>query len=557
MTRICYIPLVTLLFSWQTAIGQTSAEGCLIHSEFEQLSLVPIPDELGVCWEDSLIIEDADSTLTWEGLDPNQQMLGINIEHSFLGDLTITYTCPNGQTVTTTNYAGSSANLGEPGFNGIEDIGVGYDYFWSDESTLGTWNSNFAQTLPAGTYNSDQALEALSGCPILGTWSISVCDLWAQDNGYVFNWGVPYAQIEPCLSQFSMTSASASSYCTSDGAISYSVDSLLDLSITVTLSQGDTTLESGPLLSEGTFTDLQHGLYTLSFSNLEQNFIEETIMVEDSIFPNYNAGADPICSASLDAELGWNRLIWQKEDASYIASFDVYRESNVTSEFEWIGNVHVDSLSTFVDVGFDPGASSTRYDLVAVDSCGGEIDFAGAHRTIHLQSNLGVNGEVNLFWNPYEGFNYDNFSIHRSTDGETYFPIGTVANNVYAFTDQFPPAGNKWYQIRIPLDNACDPVRSRSTGFIGSNINALSISGIDNPENDRVQLVRNAEHWTLIWNELENCTVDLLDMMGRRIWSESLVEAEGRLNLPAVASGSYLVRVSSPGTPSITKHITF
>lgn len=568
MTRLCPALFATLFMAYviPSMYGQTVIEDCLIPSYFEQLPLLPIPDaqndSLGdfICWEDSLTIDNVDSSLTWEDLDPSEQMLGINIEHEWLGDLTITYTCPNGQSVTTTNCCGLSLPLGEPAWEeGV--IGIGYDYYWSDQSDLGNWNSsNEWPSLPSDTYNSDEPLTALDGCPIAGVWTIDVCDTWGFYGGYIFDWGVPYAQLEPgstCLSQLSMSSASASSYCTSDGEMSYSVDSIFDLDMTITLTQGGTVLDSGPLLLEQSFTGLQHGLYTVTIGNSEQEFSQQIILVEDSIFPNYNAGADPICSASLDAELGWNRVIWQKEDASYIASFDVYRESNVTSEFEWIGNVHVDSLSTFVDVGFDPGASSTRYDLVAVDSCGGEIDFAGAHRTIHLQSNLGVNGEVNLFWNPYEGFNYDNFSIHRSTDGEIYFPIGTVANNVYAFTDQFPPAGNKWYQIRIPLDNACEPVRSRSSGFIGSNINALSISGIEDLHHDRIQLTFEAGQWQIMWTGLEGGAVELMDMMGRQVWKGELPGSEGTLPFPSLASGAYLVHVTSAGLLEATRRITY
>lgn len=549
-----------------SAYGQTDVEDCLITSYSNDTSSILIPDAVldstgnYLCWEDSLVVIDVDSNLMWEDLDLSEQLLGIHIEHEWLGDLTITYTCPNGQEVTTTNCCGSPLDLGEPSWE-IGVIGVGYDYYWSDQSNLGNWNlSNASSSLPSDTYNSDQPLDALNGCPIAGVWKIKVCDTWVDYGGHVFDWGVPHAQLEPgatCLSQLAISSASASSYCTSDGAIHCSVDSILDLGISVTLSQGETILESGPLLSEQTFTGLQHGLYTVTIANSEQEFSEHIILVEDSIFPDYNAGADPLCSASLDAESGWNRLIWQKEDASYIASFDVYRESNVTSEFEWIGNVHVDSLSTFVDVGFDPGASSTRYDLVAVDSCGGEVNFAGAHRTIHLQSNLGVNGEVNLFWNPYEGINYDNFSIHRSTDGESYFPIGTAANNVYAFTDQFPPAGNKWYQIRIPLNTACEPVRSRSTGFIGSNINALSISGIIHTHQNRFQLISDAGQWRITWAGFEEGKVELMDMMGRQVWKGELLGSEGTLPFPSQASGAYLVRVTSPRLLETTRRIIY
>ena len=94
--------------------------------------------------------------------------------------------------------------------------GVGYDYAWTNNQSYntvgyvynlanlsanttvynnGTQNTNtlyhvIPSDVNAGThiYQPFQSFSNLIGCPLNGTWTISVCDSWAKDNGYIFNW---------------------------------------------------------------------------------------------------------------------------------------------------------------------------------------------------------------------------------------------------------------------------------------------------------------------------------------------------------------------------------
>jgi subtilisin-like proprotein convertase family protein len=115
-----------------------------------------------------------------------------NMEHSYLGDLFITITCPNGTSVILYDESGSGTFLGEP----IDDddlniIGVGYDYSWSQNSTLGDMNvGGFVEELPTGVYLPIGNLCDLVGCPINGTWSLTVSDMMTSDSGYLFSWGI-------------------------------------------------------------------------------------------------------------------------------------------------------------------------------------------------------------------------------------------------------------------------------------------------------------------------------------------------------------------------------
>ena len=117
----------------------------------------------------------------------------INFEHSFMQDLVISVICPNGQSVILHQQIGGGADLGIPVAGTTGEAGVGFDYFWSPTASNGTWSQNVAGTgLPSGTYESQQPFSSLIGCPLNGTWTFEFCDLWAGDDGFLFNYGMTF-----------------------------------------------------------------------------------------------------------------------------------------------------------------------------------------------------------------------------------------------------------------------------------------------------------------------------------------------------------------------------
>jgi subtilisin-like proprotein convertase family protein len=151
-----------------------------------------IPDDQTQCFNAELtftsfspgaIVEDASSDI----LD-----LFINFEHSFMGDLTITFICPNGQSLAVHQQGGGGTNLGVPDQGDGTGPGIGWDYFWSPLATNGTWADNATGQLPAGDYESAQPFNLLEGCPLNGTWEVEVCDGWFADDGYIFEWNVNF-----------------------------------------------------------------------------------------------------------------------------------------------------------------------------------------------------------------------------------------------------------------------------------------------------------------------------------------------------------------------------
>jgi hypothetical protein len=489
-------------------------------------------------------------------------------------DLTIQFTCPNGMQVVTHSEQGSCTNFGNPVLtpNGLP--GTGFTYSWSPDSPDGNpfENPPFPNSLPPGNYQSFESLESLAGCPMNGIWSIEICDSLGGDDGFLFMWGVAEGVadfISEDLCDVQVLGTWPSSACNEDGSI------LINAADNLPYSEGTLAGQlwfDGSLVSEQSgdslieWTGLSQGEYQVALQLIAAEVLDlgtQTVVLEPIFTPEVS-NSDVLCAVAFDGSTGRNKVVWTKDDNVMIATYEVQRESNITSEFETIGTVHSDSLSEFIDSEFDPSYSSARYNLVSVDSCGNAIDNSiNYHRTIHLQANSGVNGEVNLYWNPYEGISYPNFEIHRSQDGENYFLIGSVSNSTYAFTDPSPPSGDKWYQIRISLETPCEPIRT--TEFIGSNISDLSALAVQAAaiETLGVSIVQSQESPLLTWRHARGgIEARVFDSSGRELMAETSSGASGTIALNRLtASGEnaafYLVRVTerSGGSTKVLRFV--
>lgn len=179
--------------------------------EASRADSLALPDGTGIPYQTSLqFIDFAPGQLLTDVKD--LESICVNMEHSYMRDLEIRITCPNGQNMVLHNFGGQIGGpvyLGIPipsdGFSPIP--GQGFDYCWTPTATNNTWlqYSNTvlggSGTLPVGDYEPFQNFSNLLGCPLNGIWTITVTDLWMEDNGYIFSWSIKfrdelYANIE-------------------------------------------------------------------------------------------------------------------------------------------------------------------------------------------------------------------------------------------------------------------------------------------------------------------------------------------------------------------------
>ncbi|MCC6599346.1 MAG: gliding motility-associated C-terminal domain-containing protein [Crocinitomicaceae bacterium] len=164
-----------------------------------------IPDDQSQCFSSQLTFAGFGAGQTIENINDIEDLF-INFEHSYMGDIVITFYCPNGQSLVVHQQGGGGTYLGIPVDDESMTPGIGYDYYWAPDAVNGTWVQNAGGTLPSGTYQSVGPWSNLVGCPLNGTWEVEVCDLWSIDNGFIFDWSVHFdASLYPELISFTPT----------------------------------------------------------------------------------------------------------------------------------------------------------------------------------------------------------------------------------------------------------------------------------------------------------------------------------------------------------------
>ena len=119
----------------------------------------------------------------------------VNMEHSYLGDLDLSITAPNGSTVSLHVYpSGGGTFLGIPIDPG-PGPGTGFDYVFTEGPTATqTWAQTQAgvATIPAGDYLPVDPFSNFIGSPMNGAWCINITDNLGSDDGYIFFWGLNF-----------------------------------------------------------------------------------------------------------------------------------------------------------------------------------------------------------------------------------------------------------------------------------------------------------------------------------------------------------------------------
>lgn len=208
---------------------------------FKSQDTMAIPDGSNLCYESNIQINSYNSSQHIQSENDITRII-LNIEHTYLGDLSIRLICPNGATTVlkasstntpnstgpynlTCSTGGGTIQLGSADDSSnspcVSLPGIGWNYEFRPGATncfgingptinftyLNSCGDTFSgvslvpsvpniytatPTSPVfyGTYES---LSKMIGCPLNGAWTIRICDHYAIDNGYLLDWGLQFS----------------------------------------------------------------------------------------------------------------------------------------------------------------------------------------------------------------------------------------------------------------------------------------------------------------------------------------------------------------------------
>jgi uncharacterized delta-60 repeat protein len=300
---------------------------------------------------------------------------------------------------------------------------------------------------------------------------------------------------------------------------------------------------------------------TYSLSNLPSGFGRSYLIsdIKGCIYYNtmsvylgapYPYNGEQICMVTVEAGTGRNQIIWEKTRGVNTAWFKIYKQNSVTIQYDSIGMVHLDSLSVFTDYNSNPNQQSASYSISVVDSCGNESYQSVTHTTIHLSANQGINNQVNLQWNAYDGFSYPNFEIYRSNNGGAFVLIGSVANSSFSYTDLTPPGGTNYYYVAVTNPNGCNPSRAitkASSNILDGQGNPVLL-GIENIKSAGVLVYPNpAQNRFKI--DVNSCaattgyTVKIINTLGQAVFNQAITQPLFDIDVTTWATGTYVLQV--------------
>lgn len=294
---------------------------------------------------------------------------------------------------------------------------------------------------------------------------------------------------------------------------------------------------------------------------VDDNNCQASLMVSIAVDPPL---ANPICLLTVDTARHTNQIVWERTATTGIDYYNIYRESSLSGLYYLVASVPSDSTSYFTDPVADPFIQSWRYKVSAVSECGIESELSDIHKTIHLTSNIGVGGVVNLIWDHYEGFSYPTYHIWRYSDIDGWNNIASVSSQNTSYTDATPPAGatNLGYIIEIDPPSTCTATRA-NTDFNSSRSNrsqavgsiAMPLSVVDHHESiNHLKVYPNPGNGNfnveLNFLNAEEATLEVTDIAGKVVYQQA-VSGHGvlleQLNLSNLKNGMYVLNVRSEG----------
>ena len=198
----------------QAYSGLLDSNGVVISTFFEPVvwHIEEEQFEIGIDFADPIYLPDGLESYTSEleitAYEPGSVLDGddfteicVELEHSYLGDLDVSLTSPNGTLVQLFDQSGGGTWLGDAIDNNSEEIaGECWEYCWSITPVFGTFSAEGGNTMAApinggqsmipGAYTPAGSFSDFSGSSANGSWTLTVTDNLLIDNGFICGWTI-------------------------------------------------------------------------------------------------------------------------------------------------------------------------------------------------------------------------------------------------------------------------------------------------------------------------------------------------------------------------------
>jgi subtilisin-like proprotein convertase family protein len=317
-----------------------------------------LPDGAGQQYETSIGISGFDQT-TLITSSANFDQLCLDIEHSYIGDIEITLTCPNGTTVSIMNAyngtpfgwtalvpGGCGSGIGTSLGNDTNiDGGAPGSPVWSycfspTNATLGTIcaENTAGNTIPNdytalginlpnattgnniamdtnGVYLPDGDFNDFIGCPVNGNWTITVQDNQGIDDGYIFQWGIFF---------------NAALYPETEGYQNTIVSDFWTTDPTIISGQNDTLITIQPNVTGNTFYTYN---VTDNFGCAYDTTVALYVLAQPSIFSDTLA-CNYVCQ--VNGTSAFNGGVWSSSDPLIFISNTQSNNPQISTNFAGI-----------------------------------------------------------------------------------------------------------------------------------------------------------------------------------------------------------------------------
>ncbi len=424
----------------------------------------------------------------------------------------------------TVTQPGCSATNGQvvASFNGGTSP---FDYAWIDDqgATVGS-NSATLTNIGAGTYTC--TITDANGCSFASSALVSN------------NFG-PTLAIDTIIP----------SSCSNDGQIQLTV-----------ISGNPTNYEWTNGATSQNITNLAPGSYSVSVTGASGCITVLGGTVESTLPEQVE-----ICLVTVDSTTNTNLVVWEKPITTGIDHFNIYRETSQAGLYQLVGSVLYSDESIYNDLVASPNVRSWRYKISSVDDCGNESELSSNHKTIHLVISQGLGGDINLFWDSYEGFNYSTFVLKRHTDADGWTTLQTMPNNLFTFTDDnlnIPTTDGLFYVVTVNAPSTCSSTKmAQDFNTTRSNRDNRLSTGQPNSVSEMLnQVVNIYPNPATNFLNVENSSSKLieariLDQTGRVISTTTLVPGQTKIDCGKLAAGVYNIELHSSGAKTLKRFV--